>query len=112
MAVARIYKPARTAMQSGTAKTKEWLLEFEPEQAREVGVFMHRHIVGACCEQRPFRLGNLCEPNASRDPTLALPRVVVFDASNERRLRHATFLCACDEDNAAQRNWSMVPASE
>jgi hypothetical protein len=37
---ARIYKPARTAMQSGTAKTKEWLLEFEPEQAREVEPLM------------------------------------------------------------------------
>jgi len=36
MAVARIYKPARTAMQSGTANTKEWVLEFEPEQAREL----------------------------------------------------------------------------
>ena len=40
MAVARIYKPARTAMQSGTAKTKEWLLEFEPEQAREIEPLM------------------------------------------------------------------------
>jgi hypothetical protein len=29
---ARIYKPARTAMQSGTAKTKEWVLDYEPEQ--------------------------------------------------------------------------------
>jgi hypothetical protein len=29
---ARIYKPARTAMQSGKAKTKEWVLDFEPEQ--------------------------------------------------------------------------------
>ncbi len=28
---ARIFKPARTAMQSGTAKTREWVLEFEPE---------------------------------------------------------------------------------
>lgn len=27
---ARIYKPTRTAMQSGTALTKEWLLEFMP----------------------------------------------------------------------------------
>jgi len=26
----RIYKPAKTAMQSGQAKTKEWLLESEP----------------------------------------------------------------------------------
>jgi ETC complex I subunit conserved region len=29
---ARIYKPARTAMQSGAAKTKEWVLDYEPEQ--------------------------------------------------------------------------------
>ena len=27
---ARIYCPAKTAMQSGEARTKEWLLEFEP----------------------------------------------------------------------------------
>ena len=27
---ARIFKPAKTAMQSGTANTKEWLLEYEP----------------------------------------------------------------------------------
>jgi ETC complex I subunit conserved region len=32
--VARIYKPARTAMQSGKAKSKEWLLEFVPEVPR------------------------------------------------------------------------------
>ena len=31
---ARIYQPARTAMQSGTAKTKEWVLDYEPETAR------------------------------------------------------------------------------
>ncbi len=27
---ARIYRPAKTAMQSGRAKTKQWVLEFEP----------------------------------------------------------------------------------
>src|SRR3954471_8717350 len=37
---ARIYKPAKTAMQSGTAKTKEWVLEFEPEQPREIEPLM------------------------------------------------------------------------
>ena len=31
---ARIYKPAKTAMQSGKAKTREWVLEFEPASAR------------------------------------------------------------------------------
>jgi hypothetical protein len=37
---ARIYKPARTAMQSGTAKTREWVLDFEPEQPRMVEPLM------------------------------------------------------------------------
>ncbi|HBB54786.1 MAG TPA: ETC complex I subunit [Hyphomonadaceae bacterium] len=34
MALARIYRPAKTAMQSGKAGAKEWLLEFEPQTAR------------------------------------------------------------------------------
>jgi NADH dehydrogenase ubiquinone Fe-S protein 4 len=29
---ARIFKPAKNAMQSGRAQTKEWRLEYEPEQ--------------------------------------------------------------------------------
>ena len=37
---ARIYKPAKTAMQSGWAKTKDWVLDFEPEQPREVEPLM------------------------------------------------------------------------
>ncbi|CAM5766929.1 hypothetical protein LMIY3S_01987 [Labrys miyagiensis] len=37
---AKIYKPARTAMQSGSAKTKNWLLEFEPEEPRSVEPLM------------------------------------------------------------------------
>jgi hypothetical protein len=31
----RIYRPSRTAMQSGMRKTRDWVLEFEP-QARRV----------------------------------------------------------------------------
>jgi hypothetical protein len=37
---ARIYKPAKTAMQSGAAKTKEWVLDYEPEQPREIEPLM------------------------------------------------------------------------
>ena len=37
---ARIYQPARNAMQSGTAKTKNWVLEFAPESARNVDPLM------------------------------------------------------------------------
>ena len=31
---ARIYRPAKTAMQSGKAKSKNWVLEFEPQSAK------------------------------------------------------------------------------
>ena len=37
---ARIYQPAKTAMQSGTAKAKGWVLEFAPVTAREVDPLM------------------------------------------------------------------------
>ena len=38
--VARIFKPAKTAMQSGLSQTKEWLLVFEPEKPRELDPLM------------------------------------------------------------------------
>jgi len=37
---ARIYQPARNAMQSGTAKSRGWVLEFAPDSAREVDPLM------------------------------------------------------------------------
>ena len=38
--VARIYRPAKTAMQSGNANTKEWVLDYEPEEPRVVESLM------------------------------------------------------------------------
>ena len=38
--IARISRPAKTATQSGTAKSTSWLLEFAPEAAREVEPLM------------------------------------------------------------------------
>jgi hypothetical protein len=37
---ARIYKPAKTAMQSGFAQTKEWVLEHEPSVPRQIDPLM------------------------------------------------------------------------
>lgn len=37
---ARIYRPARNAMQSGVAKTRDWVLEFAPAEAREADPLM------------------------------------------------------------------------
>ena len=38
--LARIYRPSKTAMQSGRANTKRWVLEFEPELARKIEPLM------------------------------------------------------------------------
>jgi len=37
---AKIYQPARNAMTSGQAKTKSWVLEFTPEEARQIDPLM------------------------------------------------------------------------
>ena len=37
---ARIYQPARTAMSSGSAKTRNWVLEHAADSAREVDPLM------------------------------------------------------------------------
>lgn len=37
---ARIYQPAKTAMQSGTAKTHFWLLEYGQASARDIDPLM------------------------------------------------------------------------
>ncbi len=37
---ARIYRPAKGATQSGLARTKLWLLEFDPDSAREIEPLM------------------------------------------------------------------------
>jgi len=38
--LAKIYQPARNAMQSGQAKTKTWVLEFAPATARKIDPLM------------------------------------------------------------------------
>ena len=37
---AKIYRPAKTAMQSGKAKTHRWVLEYDPEVARTIDPIM------------------------------------------------------------------------
>ncbi len=39
-AKARIYRPARTAMQQGRAKTKLWVIDFEPSEQRRADPLM------------------------------------------------------------------------
>ena len=37
---ARIYQPAKTAMQSGRGKTQNWVLEFEPTRRQQLDPLM------------------------------------------------------------------------
>lgn len=37
---ARIYRPSKTATQSGTANSRDWVLEFSPETARRIDPLM------------------------------------------------------------------------
>ena len=37
---ARIFQPAKTAMQSGRAKTRHWVLEFEPTRRQQLDPLM------------------------------------------------------------------------
>ena len=40
MTIARIYRPAKTAMQSGRANTRNWVLEFEPGARKTIDPLM------------------------------------------------------------------------
>jgi hypothetical protein len=40
MTIARIYRPAKTAMQSGRANTRGWVLEFEPGAPKTIDPLM------------------------------------------------------------------------
>lgn len=38
--IARIYRPSKSAMSSGTAKTRDWVLEFPNQSGRDVDPLM------------------------------------------------------------------------
>lgn len=40
MSEARIYQPARSTMQSGNVRTRKWVLEFEPGEAKSADPVM------------------------------------------------------------------------
>ena len=55
---ARIYKPTKTAMQSGLANTKAWVLDFEPESPRRVEPLMGWTSSGDMRQQLRLRFGS------------------------------------------------------
>ena len=61
MARARIYRPAKTAMQSGMAKTGKWLLEYEPATRREPDPLMGWASAGDTLNEVRLRFATLEE---------------------------------------------------
>ncbi|MEE2524995.1 ETC complex I subunit [Hyphobacterium sp. HN65] len=48
---AKIYRPSRNAMQSGQAKTRHWVLEFEPAMAKRPDPLMGWNSTGDTASQ-------------------------------------------------------------
>ena len=82
---ARIYKPARTAMQSGTAKSKEWVLDYEPEQPRTVEPLMGWTSSGDMRQQIRLRFGTKDEAVAYCERE-GIPYEILPDKEPARRV--------------------------
>jgi hypothetical protein len=61
MAQARIFRPAKTAMQSGTALTRKWLLEYEQASPRRPDPLMGWTSAGDTLNQIRLRFDTLEE---------------------------------------------------
>ena len=61
MAQARIYRPAKTAMQSGRAKTRRWVLDYEQASKRLPDPLMGWTSVGDTLNQVSLRFDTLDE---------------------------------------------------
>ena len=64
MALARIYRPAKTAMQSGRARTRKWVLEYEPASRRDPDPLMGWSSAGDTLNQIRLRFPTLDEAEA------------------------------------------------
>jgi hypothetical protein len=86
--VARIYKPAKNAMQSGSARTKDWVLDYEPSEPREVEPLMGWTSSGDMRQQLRLRFDSkeaaiaYCEANhiayEVREPHKSAPRTMAY----------------------------------
>jgi hypothetical protein len=67
MALARIFRPAKTAMQSGRRATKKWVLEFEPASRRDPDPLMGWSSAADTLNEVQLRFDSLDEAIAFAD---------------------------------------------
>jgi len=58
---ARIYKPSKTAMQSGTANTKAWVVDFDLQEPRQIEPLMGWTSSGDMRQQLRLRFASEAE---------------------------------------------------
>lgn len=86
MSEARIYRPARNAMQSGRAKTSRWVLEYEPEAAPRPDALMGWAGEGSTRNQVRLNFASLEDATAYADRE-ALDYQVVKDQPRQIKPR-------------------------
>ncbi len=67
MAQARIYRPAKTAMQSGRGRTRKWVLEYEPATGRGLDPLMGWTSAADTLNQVRLRFDTIAEAQGFAD---------------------------------------------
>lgn len=83
---ARIYQPARNAMQSGMARTRHWLLEFAPAEGQALDPLMGWTGSGDTRRQVRMRF-ETCEAAEAYAREKAIPYVVVHPHARQPNVR-------------------------
>ncbi|WGS17481.1 MULTISPECIES: ETC complex I subunit [unclassified Bradyrhizobium] len=94
---ARIFKPAKNAMQSGRATAKDWQLDYEPEQPRTVEPLMGWTSSTDMKQQLSLRFETKEEAVAYCERKGIAYQVIEPQASAPRQIAYA--------DNFAFRRW-------
>ncbi|KZL17590.1 hypothetical protein PsAD2_03126 [Pseudovibrio axinellae] len=86
--VARIYNPAKTAMQSGTAKTNSWVLDFDPQSPKSIDPLM-----GYTSSSDMKQQVRLKFPTKDEAIAYAMRNKIEFrvDEESKRKLRRASY---------------------
>ena len=86
---ARIFKPAKNAMQSGKAQTQEWQLAYEPEQPRAIEPLMGWTSSGDMKQQLTIRFHTKEEAGAYCEREGIAYQVIEPRASAHRQIAYA-----------------------
>lgn len=86
---ARIYRPAKTAMQSGKGNAHEWVLEFDPEVPRRIDPIMGYTSSSDMRQQVKLKFDTREEAVAYAERNAIAYRVIEPKESKRRRIAYS-----------------------